>query len=104
MKAMTNGDLLRMFRRLNKEWFNNQVPEPTVIRFRNLNSDGDDGHINGETLEIHKDFSQHPNHCQVVMLHEMAHGMIPECQVVHGLRWCAIIDRLYHAGAYDGLL
>src|SRR6266571_49508 len=106
MIALTDKALRRMFRRLNRLWFNDRVPEPDVIRFAKL--DDDDGNLSSSdgqvTLQINRDFARHPGAAEIVMLHEMVHALMPECKVEHGCRYGAEIVRLWAIGAYEGLL
>lgn len=110
MKGQTNDALRRLFRTLNKVRFNNEIEEPDVIRFADLEEEELSGSATTTSqaptvVEISHGLRMYPSLTAIVTLHEMAHlhvgtGYHPS----HGMRFQAEIWRLIQEGAYDGLL
>lgn len=108
---MTNKSLRSAFDVLNKRFFENRICEDIIVRFGdNEDCEGCDGLHTGAEIVIHEDFKKHGDVALLVLLHEMEHadlhqdGYIGYKNESHHIRFHAGIDRLYKAGAYEGLL
>jgi hypothetical protein len=100
-----NRNLIRWFRYYNKTFFGGRLKEPEVIQYKLLEKY--DGILEWEPLSLYIDsgLRRYEKVTKITILHEMAHlengeDYVPE----HGMRWNATMDRLYMAGAYEGLL
>ena len=111
-KKMTDNDLVKEFQRLNERFFDNKI-KLVEIRFmkkmpRNVAGAYNPAH---EWIHIDDGLRKFWSEISVVLLHEMAHADLnargyrgyPE-DGGHGGLFQVELDRLYRAGAYDGLL
>ena len=106
MRTIGNRDLKKAFAHLNKRFFNNELPEDCIVRFKDIE---DDGEQLPNEINIHSDFRRHPDVATLTLLHEMAHLSLPfykgqEQDGGHGSQFQAKIWELVKAGAFDGLL
>ncbi len=111
MRKMTNKQLQHEFFLLNDLFFDNKLPYIEVCFGGNMK--GTDGHFNLKRKEIRlsKQLRSLPSLLNVVLLHEMAHANLMlqnyrgyPCDGGHGMLFQVELDRLYRAGAYDGIL
>ena len=102
---LTNKDLQREYRRINKAYFDDNLPRNMKVRFDN----GDlEAEIYGEYFDSEKeilisaDLQTVPDYAFVVLMHEMAHANAPDNG--HGIQFAAVLNMLWQKGAYDDLL
>ncbi len=106
---MTEKRLQKMFQMLNDRFFDGQLNCWTSFKKMATH----DGRFNMRSKEITIDsnLKKSESLVQIVLLHEMAHAVVdsrgyrgyPE-DGGHGGLYQVELDRLYKAGAYDGLL
>lgn len=103
---MTNKDLQELFDYFNERFFEDRVR--VKVRFGKIK---EDGLCDTEHITISDTLKRHPDLIAIVLLHEMTHGYLNETGYVgheqdggHSTLFHAEIDRLYRAGAYEGLL
>jgi len=108
---MTNKILQKSFNILNKRFFQGRL-NGAIVKFGDCGEDGkaDGEHTSGE-ITISSDFKRHPDMALLTLLHEMVHADLDREGYIgyvsdggHHTRFYAGIDRLYKAGAYEGLL
>lgn len=103
---LTNKDLKREYRQVNKKYFENSLPDDVVIKFDTegeLDSDTYGEYFASDNLilieEALKDF---PDFAFIILRHEMAH--VKYFQNGHGHLFSSVITDLFLQGAYDKLL
>jgi|ERR1700733_3350232 len=111
MRKMTDHEIQKEFLLLNERFFDDKLPW-VEVRFGG-NLPRTDGHFNAVKNQIRIDRKLRNFHSlsTIVLLHEMAHVSMmiqgyrgyPE-EGGHGSLFQVELDRLYKAGAYDGLL
>jgi hypothetical protein len=104
---MNNKDLQKIFKLMNKRFFAERIPDMTV-KFGDIE---DDGICTPDEIIINKDLKGHSDYAIITLLHEMVHADVNNDGYIgyendggHHTRFYAGIDRLYKAGAYEGLL
>jgi hypothetical protein len=111
MRKMTDKQLQKEFHMLNEQFFDDKLPWINVCF--GGNRPGTDGHFDMSRNEIHLSLGlrNFPNLSIIVLLHEMAHASMARQGYRgypgdggHGGLFQVELDRLYKAGAYDGLL
>lgn len=111
MKKMTNKELQKIFKRLNDRFFAGRIRDMGV-RFANDDDCQEcDGLCTSDDIFIHDTLRRHPDLACLVLLHEMIHADLYQDGYIghesdggHHTRFYAGIDRLYKAGAFEGLL
>lgn len=112
---VTNRILQEMFENFNRGFFNSviNIPKKNVQFGTNRKLENGYGFTNRETNEIfiNEEIQFIKSFVTIVLLHEMAHlalyqnGYVGyELHAGHHARFYAELDRLYKAGAYEGLL
>jgi Zn-dependent peptidase ImmA (M78 family) len=106
---MNNKQLHKLFVTLNRRFFEGQIPEDMSVRFKDVS--GMDGCYTKDNIVINSNLRNRRTAVMITLLHEMVHAMLHYDSYIgyaedrgHGTRFQAGIDRLYKAGAYDGLL
>ena len=104
-RILTNKDLQREYRRINKAYFDDKLPRNMKVRFDNGELEAE---IYGEYFDSEKEILINdglqtvPDYAFIVLMHEMAHANVPENG--HGLQFSAVLNMLWQKGAYDDLL
>ena len=109
---LSNKDLKLAFLVMNEKFFGCRIPEKSVVEFKKIKEDGicqyNGGHIQ---IRISEDFKKHGDAGMVVLLHEMVHADLKLSGYTgydhfegHGPLFFAALDRLYRAGAYEGII
>jgi hypothetical protein len=98
--ASSHLSLRRWFRYYNKKYWNNELPDDTVLLWAPLT----DAHGEARVKEIRLDpgLQLFPKFMRIILLHEMAH--LRNLRWHHGKKFQNEIDRLYAAGAFRGLI
>lgn len=92
--ALTNAQ--RLFHKLNRQYFNGQLPEYRVVVSDEFGL-GSHGLCRKEEREIHVGTSLRGKELTKALLHEMAHAAVPKRG--HGKAWSAEMERLAKMGA-----
>ena len=110
---MTNKDLQKHFKLLNECFFNNRL-ESIKVSFGEFEKDDSmDGvyDLGDRHIFLIAGLKEFPNFLTTVLLHEMAHADLDlrgyrgyPSDGGHGGAFQVELDRLYRAGAYEGLL
>ncbi len=110
---VTDARLRKFFTTYNDMYFDNKVPQNTQVTFGKTTR-GSDGNFLRKEGKIVIDVSiyDHDSLALICLLHEMIHAKLESTYVggassedgIHGMIYQAEIVRLFHAGAYDGLL
>lgn len=109
---LTNKDLKKSFDSMNELFFNNEVDSNIKVRFASDEDcqDSDGIHFHDGQIFIHEDFKRHSDMAALTLLHEMAHAHLHALGYIgwphdggHGTQFHVELDRLYKAGAYDGM-
>jgi hypothetical protein len=104
--------LQKSFDVYNKRYHNNEIP-PTKVIFGKTTRGADGNYIPARALiVIDEDLKGHEALCMICLHHEMAHAKLEATyrggttteDPHHGMIYQAELVRLFHAGAYDGLL
>lgn len=113
VKKMTDKDLKREFDNLNEFFFDNRIVLNDVF-FSDMRgaSDAAGAYFNvRKQIVITTQFRGYPRMVTELLLHEMAHAHLDlqgyrgyPADGGHGSLFQVEIDRLYKAGAYDGIL
>ena len=112
MPRCSNKLLRDFFDCANQIYFDNRLLDSSIITFGKIKEDGICKNVGGVTkITIHEDLRKHPDLAFVVVLHEMLHADLfhtgyrgREHIEGHGTLFHAGIDRLYKAGAFEGLI
>lgn len=110
---MNNRQLKNRFLAYNIKYFDGKLLNSTVVVFgkTRLNADGNYD-FNENKVTISQALQDHDALALICLLHEMAHAKLRPTYVGevgskdpdHGMIYQAELVRLFHAGAYDGLL
>lgn len=112
-KQITNKDLRASFKIFNNRFFDGRINLPiTNVRFAdNEDCEDSDGLFTGDEILVHQDLKKHPDFAMITLLHEMVHADLRQDGYVgyqhdggHHTRFYGGLDRLYKAGAFEGLL
>lgn len=113
-KGMTDRDLQICAYHIDKTYFDSKLPGTLEVKFvKNLWNKGEkcDGifHPSRMIISIDDRLRQHPDMCNIVLIHECAHVSLPNYKggpmdKHHGMLFQAKIVELFNAGAYDGIL
>lgn len=108
-KTKANKRLRKVFRTLNKLYFDGRLKEPSVLEYKRMKPDciGMQSFRPDGTSEIYIDDSIRWSErtVTITLLHEMVHldnGL--DCIPHHGMLFYARIHKLFQQGAYDELL
>lgn len=103
---LTNKDLKREYRRVNRKYFENSLPNDITIKFDT------EGELDSETygeyfapdnlILIEEALKNFPDFAFIILRHEMAH--VKHFQNGHGHLFSSVIADLFQQGAYDNLL
>jgi hypothetical protein len=111
--AINNKDLSKSYKVFNHLFFDGRIRVlPENVRFAsNEDCDKCDGIYDGEEILINEDLKRSGDYAMITLLHEMVHADIRQNGYIgyehdggHHVLFYAGIDRLYRAGAYEGLL
>lgn len=114
MKPRSDKWLQMSFNIYNERYHDGKLSSSIRAIFGNTH-DQNDAHWDPKTraIVINKDLADHDTLALICLHHEMAHAKLELDGYVggtldkdphHGMRYLAELDRLYKAGAYDGLL
>jgi len=108
-KRVSNKQLREIFIHLNKKYFNGALPIPGVLKFVDLEDEGDEGICTSDEILISKSLQDHPDYAWLTLLHEMVHWKLRAYgrdygDDSHGYNFKREIFRLWDLGAYEGLL
>jgi hypothetical protein len=102
---MNNKQLRFWYRRYNKKWFQNKLPEIT-LRFAKPDKNwlGDTVFLgtDPEYIAISKEIKNWNRVVRMILLHEMVHVSLP-VRITHGLRFEARMRSLARRKAFSGL-
>jgi hypothetical protein len=109
MKNTTDKKLRQEFDKIDERFFDNRL-DLINVQFKDIAPDGMYNMNTGE-ITIDSKLRKHLTLVLIVLLHEMAHASL-DLQGYrgyreddgHGMLFQAELDRLYRAGAFDGLL
>jgi predicted SprT family Zn-dependent metalloprotease len=108
MSKMTDKKLQKEFHDLNERFFNGKLG--CEARFKKIRTDGVFSMIT-QRITIDSRLQNSQSLTRLVLLHEMAHAYMTlhgyrgyREDGGHGMLFQVELDRLYRAGAYDGLL
>ena len=113
MARINNNDLRKAFKLFNVRFFEGRINlDPSSVRFASSDDcDNCDGLHLGDAIYINEDFKKHGDCAMITLLHEMVHADIIQNGYLgyeqdggHHTLFYAGIDRLYRAGAFEGLL
>lgn len=112
MRSYTDKKLRSAFEIFNKLYFEDKIRENTEVRYADdEDCDGCDGLSSVDFIYVHEDYKRHPDMGFIILLHEMQHCYMHQKGYVdwkdeggHHMLFYAGLDRLYKAGAYEGLL
>jgi SprT-like family protein len=110
MKKTTDKQLQKEFDELNERFFDYRLTAIKIGFKKMIKTDGAFNCIDKE-IKINDGLRNFPVLTSIVLLHEMAHADLDlrgykgyQSDGGHGMVYQAELDRLYKAGAYDGLL
>jgi hypothetical protein len=112
LRPYTDKKLRNAFELFNEKYFESKIRETIEVRYGDdEDCDDCDGLSSEDFIYVHKDFKYHPDMGLIVLLHEMQHCFMHQKgynawkdEGGHHMLFFAGIDRLYKAGAYEGLL
>jgi len=112
LRPFTDKKLRLAFDLFNEKYFEGKIRDSIEVRYADNQDCGpDDGLSSEDFIYIQKDFKYHPDMGLIVLLHEMQHCYMHQKGYRawkdgggHHMLFFAGLDRLYKAGAYEGLL
>jgi hypothetical protein len=105
-KGFSNKSLQMFFKVFNERYFGKKIPAMRV-RFGKIK---DEGHFRQDRIIINSLLRKFPDLASLVLLHEMNHAYLEAngyngiMDGGHSIVFHVGIDRLYKAGAYEGIL
>lgn len=92
------SSLQHTFDAFNREWFGNQLPPDTIVKWATIKGMGT---YNDGVIEVNRKLREWPPAWKLTLLHEMAHLATDSELAEHGPRWLRQMHSLARRGAFD---